>query len=74
MQLLNNLLLNKHSDVATKVACVMVATMEPELQNFYEDYRPYEMCLDLAEKFHKKAREERYEVVKSLMTCKLKEG
>ena len=32
------------------------------------------MCLDLVEKFHKKLRKERYEVVKDLVACKLKEG
>ena len=29
---------NKHSNDATKAACIMVATMEPELAKFYEDY------------------------------------
>jgi len=28
----------KHYDDATKVACIMVATMTPELQRFYVDY------------------------------------
>ena len=65
---------NKHSDDATKDACIMVANMAPELAKFYEEYWPYEMALDLAGKFHKKARQERYDVVKALMACKLKEG
>ncbi|KAI3790891.1 hypothetical protein L2E82_04298 [Cichorium intybus] len=64
----------KHYDDATKVACIMVATMVPELQRFYKDYWPYEMNKDLMEKFHKRARQEKYEVVKALMTCKMKEG
>lgn len=29
---------NKHSYDVTKVACIMVATMAPELAKFYEDY------------------------------------
>ncbi|KAI3753413.1 hypothetical protein L2E82_25465 [Cichorium intybus] len=29
---------SKHSDDATKVACIMIATMNPELQRIYEDY------------------------------------
>ena len=64
----------KHCDDATKVACIMVATMTPELQRFYEDYWLYEMNKDLVEKFRKRASQERYEVVKSLMACKLKDG
>ncbi|TLX69973.1 DDE-type integrase/transposase/recombinase, partial [Labilibacter sediminis] len=58
---------NKHYADATKVACLMVATMPPELQRFYEDYWPYEMNKDLAEKFRKRAHQGKYEVVKSLM-------
>ncbi|KAI3739943.1 hypothetical protein L2E82_30357 [Cichorium intybus] len=66
--------LKKHYDDATKVACIMVATMVPELQRLYEDYWPYEMNKDLMEKFHKRARQEKYEVVKALIACKMKEG
>ncbi|KAI3494746.1 hypothetical protein L1887_40444 [Cichorium endivia] len=43
----------KHSDDATKVACIMITTMSPELQRIYEDYWPYEMHKELAEKFCK---------------------
>ena len=64
----------KHYDDATKVACIMVATMSPELQRYYEDYWPFEMNKDLMEKYHKRARQEKFEVVKSLMACKMKEG
>lgn len=52
----------------------MVTTMAPELSKFYKDYVPCGMALDLAGMFHKKTRQERFEVVKSLMTGKLKEG
>ncbi|KAI3522611.1 hypothetical protein L1887_00533 [Cichorium endivia] len=52
----------------------MVATIVSELQRFYEDYWPYEMNKDLMEKFRKQARQEKYEVVRALMACKLKEG
>ncbi|KAL7609821.1 uncharacterized protein LOC111881525 [Lactuca sativa] len=64
----------KDYDDATKVSCIMVATMAPELQRFYEDYWPYEMNNDLEEKYHIRARQEKYEVVKSFMACKMKEG
>ncbi|KAI3513141.1 hypothetical protein L1887_20467 [Cichorium endivia] len=52
----------KHSDDATKVACIMITTMSPELQRIYEDYWPYEMHKELAEKFCKQERIERREV------------
>ena len=64
----------QHYDDAKKVACIMVTTMVLELQKFYEDYWPYEILLDIARKFHKKARQERYKVVKALIACKLKDG
>ena len=52
----------------------MVETMVPELKKFYVEYWSYKMGLDLAEKFHKRAHQEKYEVIKALMVCKLKEG
>lgn len=64
----------KHYNDATKVSCIMVATMTPELQRHYEDYWPYEMNKDLMEKYHKRARQEKYEVVKSLITSNMKDG
>ncbi|XP_023758608.1 uncharacterized protein LOC111907046 [Lactuca sativa] len=63
-----------HCKDATKVSCIMVATMTPELQRFYEDYWTYEMCKDLIEKYHQRARQERYEIFKSLTTSKIKDG
>ena len=64
----------KHYNDTKKVTCIMVATMTPELWRFYEDYWPYEMNKDLVEKYHQRARQEKYEVVKALMAWKLKEG
>ena len=65
---------NQPTEYTTKLACIMVATMVPELKKFYKDYRLYEMSFDIVENFHKKARQEMYEVVKSLMMCKSKGG
>ncbi|KAI3768716.1 hypothetical protein L2E82_19546 [Cichorium intybus] len=64
----------KHSDDATKVACIMIATMNPELQRIYEDYWPFEMHKELAEKFRKQERIERCEVVKDFTNSKPKDG
>ncbi|XP_023763647.1 uncharacterized protein LOC111912145 [Lactuca sativa] len=52
----------------------MVATMTPKLQKFDEDYWPHEMNKDLIEKYHKQACQAKFEVVKSLMACKMKHG
>ncbi|KAI3723541.1 hypothetical protein L2E82_35186 [Cichorium intybus] len=64
----------KHFDNATKVACIMIATMNPELQRIYEDYWPYEMHKELAEKFRKQERIERCEVVKAFTNEKPRDG
>ncbi|KAI3767607.1 hypothetical protein L2E82_17860 [Cichorium intybus] len=64
----------KHSDDATKVACIMIATMNPELQRIYEDYWPFEMHKELAEKFRKQERIERCEVVKDFTNSNPKDG
>ncbi|KAI3523823.1 hypothetical protein L1887_02255 [Cichorium endivia] len=64
----------KHSDDATKVACIMITTMSPELQRIYEDYWPYEMHRELAEKFRKQERIERREVVKAFTNGKPRDG
>ncbi|KAI3723576.1 hypothetical protein L2E82_35254 [Cichorium intybus] len=66
-------LYQKHSDDVTKVACIMIATMNPELQRIYEDYWPFEMHKDLAEKFRKQERIERCEVVKDFTNSKPKD-
>ena len=63
-----------HYKDATKVSCIMVATITPKLQRFYEDYCPYKMCKDLMEKYHQRARQERYELVRSFITTKMKDG
>lgn len=64
----------QHVGDVTKVACVMIATMVPNQQKYDENYCLFEMNLALAEIFHKKSRQERFEVMKSLMACKIKEG
>ena len=64
----------RHYNDATKVACIMVATMTPELQRFYKDYWPYKTNKHLVEKYHQRARQEKYEMVKSFITSKMKDG
>ena len=57
-----------HERDATKVACIMMATMTAELQNSYEDYYPFEMHQDLMDRYHQSARQERYENISSMIT------
>ena len=52
----------------------MLATMTPKLQRFYEDYWQFEMNNNLVENYNKRARQEKFEIVKSLMDCKMKKG
>ena len=52
----------------------MVTTIAHKLQRIYEDYLLYEMSNELVEKYQKIAHQEKYEMVKSLMACKMKEG
>lgn len=47
---------NHNSNDVAKIACIMIATMEPELQNTDEDYCTYEMNVTLSKMFIKKAR------------------
>ena len=62
-----------HEKDATKVSCIMMATMTPELQKSYEDFYPYEMHLDLMERYHQSARQERYEIISSMITARMKD-
>ena len=52
----------------------MIATMTAELQKSYEDYYPFEMYQDLMERYHQSARQERYEIIASMITTKMKDG
>ena len=45
-----------HERDATKVACIMTATMTAELQKSYEDFYPYDMHQDLMERYHQSGR------------------
>ena len=63
-----------HDKDATKVSCIMLATMTTELQKSYEDFYPYEMHQDLMERYHQSARQERYEIIASMITTKMKDG
>ncbi|KAJ0890633.1 putative RNA-directed DNA polymerase [Helianthus annuus] len=66
--------LEKHNEDAIEVACLMEATMSPELQKNMEDKDAYDMIQQLKGMFQKQARQERYDTMKQLISCKMQEG
>ena len=61
----------KHCDDAVNVSCLMLATMSPDLQKQYEHTNTYNMIGGLRGMFENQARVERYNISKSLFSCKL---
>ena len=62
---------NKHKEDSLDVTCIMLATMEPELQKQMEDMEAYDMIVHLKEMFQEQARHERFAVTKELNSCKM---
>ena len=52
----------------------MLASMEPDLQQQFENIEAFDMIENLKSMFQMQARTERFNVWRSLMDCKLKEG
>lgn len=63
----------KHQDDALDVSCVMLATMNAELQKQHELMDAYEMIEHLKKLFEGHARQERYDTSKALYHCKMGE-
>ncbi|XP_071709438.1 uncharacterized protein [Rutidosis leptorrhynchoides] len=64
----------KHMDDSTEVACLMLATMIPDLQKDLEHHDAFEMLKQLKEMFQQQARQQRFETVRALHACKMTEG
>ncbi|KAK8555198.1 hypothetical protein V6N12_009351 [Hibiscus sabdariffa] len=64
----------KHMDDMVDVGCLMLATMDFELQKQHENMVAYEMIQNLKEIYEGQARQERYETSKALFQCKMIEG
>ena len=64
----------KHTNDSVDVECLMLATMVPELQRDLEHVEAFEMIAHLKEMFQQQARQERYETMKALHSCKMAEG
>ncbi|KAK8986980.1 hypothetical protein V6N11_055297 [Hibiscus sabdariffa] len=64
----------KYMDDMVDVGCLMLATMDSELQKQHENMVAYEMIQNLKESYEGQARQERYETSKALFQCKMTEG
>ncbi|KAG8471763.1 hypothetical protein CXB51_036969 [Gossypium anomalum] len=63
----------KHLDEMVDVGCLMLATMNSELQKQHEDMVAYDMIEHLKELYQEQARQERFDISKALFQCKLAE-
>ena len=61
-------------DESNEISCLMLASMEPDLQQQFENIEAFDMIENLKSMFQMQARTERFNVWRSLMDCKLKEG
>ncbi|KAK8593620.1 hypothetical protein V6N12_045697 [Hibiscus sabdariffa] len=64
----------KHMDDMVDVGCLMLATMNSELQKQHKNMVAYEMIQNLKEIYEGQPRQERYETSKALFQCKMIEG
>ncbi|KAJ9541626.1 hypothetical protein OSB04_028132 [Centaurea solstitialis] len=64
----------KHSDDLLDVACLMLATMSPDLQAGLINTNAYNMIRQLRDMFQTQARTERYDATKAFNECKMVKG
>ncbi|KAJ9544275.1 hypothetical protein OSB04_023982 [Centaurea solstitialis] len=64
----------KHSDDLLDVACLMLATMSPDLQAGLINTNAYDMIHQLRDMFQTQARTERYDATKAFNECKMVKG
>ncbi|KAJ9545572.1 hypothetical protein OSB04_025279, partial [Centaurea solstitialis] len=64
----------KHSDDLLDVACLMLATMSPDLQAGLINTNAYDMIRQLRDMFQTQARTERYDATKAFNECKMVRG
>ena len=64
----------KHQDDALDVGCLMLATMDSDLQKQHEEMGAFDMIKHLKELYQEQARQERYDTSKALFGCKMAEG
>ena len=61
-------------DESIEISCLMLAYMEPDLQQQFENVEAFDMIESLKGMFQAQARTERYNVSRALLECKLKEA
>src|SRR6266540_6139385 len=64
----------KHSDDAVNATCLMLATMNSELQKQFENMMAFDIVVQLKNLFQAQTRVKRYEMTKALHECKMAEG
>ncbi|KAJ9543932.1 hypothetical protein OSB04_023639 [Centaurea solstitialis] len=64
----------KHSDDLLDVACLVLATMSPDLQAGLINTNAYDMIRQLRDMFQTQARTERYDATKAFNECKMIKG
>ena len=64
----------KHQNDSVDVKCLMLATMEFELQKKMVDMEAFTMIARLKEMFQEQARIERFATIKALLSCKMVVG
>lgn len=63
----------KATELEVQVQCLLVSSMDSELQKRFEYDLPYDTMEQLKKMFQEQARVERFNVTKSLISCKLSE-
>jgi hypothetical protein len=61
-------------DESTEISCLMLAHMEPDLQQQFKNVEAYDMIESLKSMFQAQAKTERYQVSQDLLGCKLQDG
>ena len=64
----------KRQTESNEVACLMLATMTPELQKGLENLGAFDMLQQLRDMFQVQAKQERFDTVKALACCKMATG
>src|SRR5664279_2425477 len=64
----------KALDESTEISCLMLAHMEPELQQQFKKVEAHDMIVALKSMFEVQARTERFNVSRAILGCRLREG
>ena len=62
---------SKHLNDSMDVTCLMLTTMNSELQKHFEEMEAFDMMVHLKGMFQEKARQERFTTTKALNACKM---